>query len=68
MGRRQKAKGKKRPKSWHRSGGRGRGRRLAMQLERWPDLGVDADPELGRPVPFREVRGPGGVARTTEAL
>lgn len=57
MGKRQHAKGKKRPRGWHRGGKNGNGHRLASLLDRWPDLGVDPDPELSRPKPAHRVTG-----------
>lgn len=43
-GHRQKGKGHKRLKSWHR--GKSQGGRWARIVGRWPDLGVEPDPAL----------------------
>jgi hypothetical protein len=52
--RRQKGKGSKRLKSWHR--GRGEARRWRTVARRLPELGTGADPTAGEPVPYP--RGP----------
>lgn len=46
MGHRQKGKGAKRRKSWHR--GKSQGGRWLGIMRRWPDLGVEPDPALAQ--------------------
>lgn len=56
MTRRQKGKGSKRRKSWHR--GPTEARRLAKALQRLPDLHTGADPTQAAPTPLRRDSGP----------
>jgi hypothetical protein len=56
MGRRQKGKGSKRRKSWHR--GHGEARRCADIEGAWPELDTDAGPVPSAPVPLRRDSGP----------
>lgn len=53
---RQKGKGNKRKKSWHR--GRGESRRFAKTMRQLPDVGSGADPTTGAPIPLRKDSGP----------
>lgn len=56
MNRRQKGKGSKRRKRWHR--GRGEARLFDRALTELPDVASGADPTTGEPIPLRRDSGP----------